>query len=50
MAGVLIAMYFTPSLIQELRVSLIALVVVVVAYLALRARRRTLGTAGASAD
>ena len=50
MAGVLIAMYFTPSLIQELRVSLIALVVVVLAYLALRARRRALGTASASAD
>jgi GABA permease len=40
MAGVLIAMAFTPSLAGELHVSLLALAVVVVAYLILRARRR----------
>ena len=50
MAGVLIAMAFTPSLTQELRVSLIALLVVAVAYLVLRARRRSLHTASASPD
>lgn len=41
MAGVLIAMAFTPSLAEELHVSLIALAVVILAYLALRGRRRS---------
>jgi GABA permease len=39
MAGVLIAMACTPSLAGELHVSLLALAVVIVAYLILRARR-----------
>ena len=39
MAGVLIAMTCTPSLAGELHVSLVALAVVIVAYLILRARR-----------
>ena len=50
MAAVLIAMAFTPSLVEELRVSLIALAVAVLAYLVLRARRRSLQTASASPD
>jgi L-asparagine transporter-like permease len=50
MAGVLIAMAFTPSLTSELHVSLLALLVVVVAYLALRARRGSAHTASASPD
>jgi GABA permease len=40
MAGVLIAMALTPSLAGELHVSLLALAVVILAYLILRARRR----------
>jgi GABA permease len=50
MAAVLIAMYFTPSFVEELRVSLISLLVAIVAYLILRARRRSPSGARASAD
>jgi L-asparagine transporter-like permease len=50
MAAVLIAMAFTPYLVQELRVSLVSLAVAVLAYLGLRARRRSLHTASASPD
>lgn len=49
MAAVLIAMAFTPSLVQELRVSLVALAVAVIAYLVLRAHRAP-RTASASPD
>jgi GABA permease len=45
MAGVLIAMYFTPSLTEELEVSLLALAVAILAYLGRRARRRPLADA-----
>jgi GABA permease len=41
MAAVLVAMAFTPSLAEELQVSLISLAVVVLAYLLLRNRRRS---------
>jgi L-asparagine transporter-like permease len=50
MAGVLIAMAFTPALTEELHVSLLALAVVVVAYFVLRARRRSLPPANAPCD
>jgi GABA permease len=50
MAAVLTAMAFTPSLTEELKVSLISLAVVVLAYLARRARRRPMSDASASAD
>jgi GABA permease len=50
MAAVLVAMYFTPSLIEELQVSLISLLVAIIAYLILRARRRSMTDARASAD
>ncbi|MGH8289310.1 MAG: amino acid permease [Steroidobacteraceae bacterium] len=50
MAAVLVAMAFTPSLTEELKVSLISLAVVVLAYLARRARRRPMSDASASAD
>ncbi len=40
MAAVLIAMAFTPSLVEELRVSLVSIAVAILAYLYLRARRR----------
>ena len=50
MGAVLIAMAFTPSLAEELKVSLISFAVVVVAYLLLRSRRRSLTGARASAD
>jgi GABA permease len=50
MAAVLIAMAFTPSLTEELKVSLISLAVAFLAYFALRARRRALGEPRASAD
>ena len=50
MAALLIAMAFTPSLAQDLHVSLIALLLSIVAYLGLRAHRRSLRTASASPD
>jgi GABA permease len=50
MAAVLIAMAFTPSLTEELKVSLISLAVAVLAYLMLRGRRRSLTHARTSAD
>ena len=50
MAAVLIAMAFTPSLTEELKVSLISLAVVVLAYQLLRTRRRSLTGAHASTD
>jgi L-asparagine transporter-like permease len=50
MAAVLIAMAFTPSLTEELKVSLISLAVAVIAYCILRARRQSLTDARASAD
>ncbi len=50
MAAVLIAMAFTPALTQELRISLISLAVTVLAYLALRARRRSVTAVRAAAD
>ncbi|MGA7539444.1 MAG: amino acid permease [Steroidobacteraceae bacterium] len=50
MAAVLTAMAFTPSLTEELKVSLISLAVVVLAYVARRARGRPMSDASASAD
>ncbi|HEV2271709.1 MAG TPA: amino acid permease [Steroidobacteraceae bacterium] len=50
MAAVLVAMALTPSLAHELRVSLVALAVAILAYLGLRAHRRSLTTASASPD
>lgn len=50
MAAVIVAMALTPSLTEELKVSLISLAIVVLAYLALRGRRRSLTDASASAD
>lgn len=50
MAAVLVAMAFTPSLTEELQVSLISLAVAVLAYLMLRGRRRSLTDARTSAD
>ena len=50
MAAVLIAMAFTPSLTEELKVSLLSLAVAVLAYFILRARRSALTRARASAD
>lgn len=50
MAAVLIAMAFTPSLTEELKVSLLSLAVAVLAYFILRARRNSLTDARASAD
>jgi GABA permease len=50
MAAVLIAMAFTPSLTEELKVSLLSLAVAVLAYLLLRGRRRSLTHARTSAD
>ena len=50
MAAVLIAMAFTPSLTEELKVSLVSLAVAVIAYCILRARRQSLADAHASAD
>jgi AAT family amino acid transporter/GABA permease len=50
MAAVLVAMAFTPSLTEELKVSLISLAVVVLAYLARRARGRSMTDASASVD
>ncbi|HVC31445.1 MAG TPA: amino acid permease, partial [Steroidobacteraceae bacterium] len=49
MAAVLIAMAFTPSLAEDLHISLLALAAAILAYL-LRARRRSLPAARASAD
>jgi GABA permease len=50
MAAVLIAMAFTPSLTEELKVSLISFAVVVLAYLGLRTRRRSMSDVSASAE
>jgi L-asparagine transporter-like permease len=50
MAAVLIAMAFTPSLTEELKVSLLSLAVAVLAYFILRARRNAPTDARASAD
>jgi GABA permease len=50
MAAVLVAMALTPSLTEELQVSLISLAVVVLAYLVLRTRRRSLAAARAASD
>lgn len=50
MAAVLIAMAFTPSLTEELKVSLLSLAVAVIAYCILRARRQSLTAARAPAD
>ncbi|MGH8201551.1 MAG: amino acid permease [Steroidobacteraceae bacterium] len=50
MAALLVAMAFTPSLAGDLHVSLIALLVSIVAYLGLRAHRRSPRIASASPD
>jgi AAT family amino acid transporter/GABA permease len=50
MTAVLLAMAFTASLSQELKVSLLSLAVVLIAYFILRARRNSLGDARTSAD
>ena len=50
MAAVLVAMAFTPSLTEELKVSLISLAVALIAYCILRARRQSLTDARASAE
>jgi hypothetical protein len=50
MAAVLIAMAFTPSLTEELKVSLLSLAVAVIAYCILRARRQSLTAARAPTD
>lgn len=50
MAAVLIAMAFTPSLAEELKVSLVSLAVAFLAYLALRARRGSPRAAETSAE
>jgi GABA permease len=50
MVGVLIAMALTASLSEELKVSLSSLALVFVAYLVLRARRRSSTDARASTD